>query len=92
MNESGQRVDVSVTLDGNVRTVTVDGVTWNVRVTLRPEVVELHDVGSGELLFEQSPEEIGIRYRKGRFYPHKKMRETILTGFVIAWIKLQPKH
>ena len=86
---SGQRnVDVDITRNGDIRDVTVDGIKWRIRVSLRPDGVRLEDADSGELYFEQSLDGLGISYRGGRYSPKKSVREMILNALVIGWVAL----
>jgi hypothetical protein len=87
-----ETVDVDIRCEGDVRMVTIDGATWRIRVSLRPDTVRLEDADTGELYFEQSPGDLGITYRGGRYSPKKRFREMILSAFVIGWIKLKDKH
>ena len=87
-----ETVDVDITCDGDVRDVTIDGIKWRIRILLYPDTVRLEDADTGELYFEQSPGDLGITYRGGRYAPKKRVREMILSAFVIGWIKLKDKH
>jgi hypothetical protein len=89
---SKESIDVDMTCEGDVRVVAIDGATWRIRVSLCPDTVRLEDADTGELYFEQSPEDLGIRFRGGQYSPRKRFREMILSAFVIGWIKLKDKH
>lgn len=87
-----KRKDVSVRRDGDVRVITLDGATWRIHTTLTPEGVRLIDADTGTVLWKQDLASLDIRYREGKYYPEKKERDRLLTGFVIAWILLHPRQ
>ncbi len=92
MTDVAQGRELDMTRVGDVRTVTIDGVTWNIRVTLRPDSVTLHDAETGALYCEQSPEDLELVYRSGRWKKSAIFREYLLDAFVVAWIMMREKH
>lgn len=88
----GEVKDVSVRRDGDIHVIMLDGATWRIRITLTPEGVTLTDADTGTVLWKQDLASLDIRYREGKYYPEKKERDRILTGFAIAWILLRPRQ
>jgi hypothetical protein len=84
--------DILVTHEGNVRTFTIEGVTWKLRVFLTPQTVYLSDAETGVSFCEQPTEDLGIVYKHGKYSPSRKWREKLLTGFAIAWVMLRKMH
>ena len=92
MKEAASGKDIEITKDGDLRTFTVAGVTWKIRVRLTPQSVTLCDAETGAVYCEQSLDDIGIAYRKGKYIPSGRMQHRILNAFTVAWVLLRERH